>query len=435
MKKFDIKSICMGLVAGTLVTCGVGVASTLVAGDVYFSSYPIFVNGKQYSSSDPVLNYNGRTYLPLNEMGKVLGGTVSFYNNTIYVSGNSNSYIDNSGTRDKVYNFTETVESDIDIEKDSSESYYVSLSRFGARSATITGGNSYVKVNKSSMTYSGDIKLTGLKEGEATIKITYNTGDVEKLYVNVTDDEDEYEDEATLEVGDTYKINIDLDEYDADEAKVTYDSKYVSVSKTKFTSDGKLTITAEKKGDTTVKIKYDSGDTVYIELEIVDDKSDKEKEIYVGKTYKVDIDLDEYDADEAKVTYDSDYVKVSKTTFTNDGTLTITAKETGKTTVKIKYDSGDTQYVYLKIYDDDCNTDYDDVEVAEGEYEYVYINLDEYNAKSATLTYNNSYIKLDKTSLTSNGKVKVTGRKEGYTSIKVKFNTGKIIYIDIEVTD
>ena len=32
-------------------------------------------------------------------------------------------------------------------------------------------------------------------------------------------------------------------------------------------------------------------------------------------------------------------------------------------------------------------------------------------------------------------KYKVTGRDEGYTSIKVKFNTGDIVYIDVEVTD
>ena len=80
------------------------------------------------------------------------------------------------------------------------------------------------------------MKITGLKEGNAIIKIDYNTGDVEKLYVEVSDSDDEYEGEVTMEVNDTYKVYIDLDDYDADEAKITYDSEYVSVSKTKFTS-------------------------------------------------------------------------------------------------------------------------------------------------------------------------------------------------------
>lgn len=355
MKKFDVKSIFMGLIAGVTITYGVGFASTLVTGDVYFSSYPIFVNGKYYSTTNPVLNYNGRTYLPLNELGSALGGSVTFNNNAIYVSSYNNGYVDSSGDRDKVYNFTQTVEKDIEIDEGSSESYYVSLSRYGARSATITGANSYVKVNKASVTYSGDIKLTGIKEGKATIKITYSTGDVEKLYVEVNDSD--YEDEEEMEVGETYKVRIDLDKYDADEAKVTYDSDYVSVSKNKFTSDG---------------------------------------------------------------------------------TLTIKAKDEGKTTVKIKYDSGDIQYIYLKIYEDDdyYNDCYDEIKVEEGDYEYVYIDLEEYDATSAELTYSNkSYIKLDKTYLTSSGKVKITGKNEGYTSVKVKFNTGEIVYIDVEVYD
>jgi len=430
MKKFDLKSIFMGLVAGIITTCGVSIASSLVTGDVYFSSYPIYLNGSYYTTTAPILNYNGRTYLPLNELGTALGSTVTFNNNTIYINNYNNSYNDDY--------YTEINEEDFEIEKGESEEYYISLARYGATSATIIGTNSYVKVNKTRFTSSGDLKLTAYKEGKATIKITYSTGDIEKLYVEVTEAEDEYEDEVTMETGDTYKVYIDLDDYDADEAKITYDSEYVSVSKTKFTSDGYLTITAKEEGDTTVKIKYDSGDTEYIYIEIDDDSDvyEDDVEMEVGDTHKIYIDLDDYDADEAKITYDSEYVSVSKTKFTSDGYLTITAKEEGNTTVKIKYDTGDTEYIYIEIDDDDYYLDnYDEIEVEEDDYEYVYIDLDEYDATSATLTYNNSYIKLNKTALTESGKVKITGKNEGYTSIKVKFNTGDIVYIDVEVTN
>ena len=350
MKKFDLKSIFMGIVAGVLVTCGVSIASTLVAGDVYFSSYPIYLNGNYYASTTPILNYNGRTYLPLNELGTAIGASVTFNNNAIYISSYGNNYNDN-------YNnnyYTQTIEEDIEIEKGESEEYYISLAKYGAKSATISGANSYVKVNKTKFTASGDLRLTGSKVGDATIRITYNTGDVEKLYVEVLEDEEEYEDEVNMEVGDTYKVHIDLDDYDADEAKVTYDDEYVSVSKTKFTSDGYLTITAEEEGDTTVKVKFDSGDIMYI---------------------------------------------------------------------------------YIEIDDEDYIDNYDEVEVSEDDYEYVYIDLDEYDATSAKLTYNSSYIKLNKTSLTESGKIKITGKNVGYTSIKVKFNTGEVVYIDVEVTD
>lgn len=343
MKKFDLKSIFVGLVAGLGITCGAGVAATLVAGDVYFSSFPIYINGKYYSTTDPVLNYNGRTYLPLNEIGTALGGKVTFNNNNnaIYVTSYNDSYED-------IYDDKE----DIELYVGESEEYYISLAKYGAKSATITGANSYVKVNKTRFTSAGDLKITGLKAGDATIKITYNTGDVEKLYVEVL--EEEYEDEAELEVGDSYKVYVDLDDYDADEAKVVYDSDYVSVSKTKFTSDGYLTITAKDEGDTTVKVKFDSGDTLYIYLEISDD--------------------------------------------------------------------------------DSYNDSYDEIEVEEGDYEYFYVDLEEYGAKKATLTYNSSYIRLSDTELTSSGRVKVTGRNEGYTAIKIKFDTGDIVYVDVEVT-
>lgn len=372
MRKFDLKSIFMGLVAGILVTGGVSVASSLVAGDVYFSSYPIYLNGSYYAPTTPVLSYNGRTYLPLNELGTILGSTVTFNNNAIYIStynnGYNNSYNNgyNNNYNIPCYNcggncgslcyysnsYSKTYEEDIDITKGESEKYYISLARYGAKSATITGENSYVKVSKTKFTSSGDLKITGSKEGSATIKITYNTGDVEKLYVEVEEDDDRYEDdEISMDVGDTHKIYIDLDYYDADEAKITYDSDYVKVSKTTFTSDGYLTITAKAEGDTTVKIKYDSGDTEYIDIDI----------------------------------------------------------------------------------DDDDNDDYDEITIEEDDYEYIYIDLDEYDASKATLTYNSTYLKLDKTSLTSNGKVKVTARKVGYTSIKIKFDTGDIRYIDVEI--
>ena len=106
MKKFDVKSIFMGVVVGVLATCGISIASTLVAGDVYFSSFPIYVNGAYYTSTAPVLNYNGRTYLPLNELGTVLGSNVKFENNAIYI---------NSSWHDD--NYLETREDEFEIKK------------------------------------------------------------------------------------------------------------------------------------------------------------------------------------------------------------------------------------------------------------------------------------------------------------------------------
>ena len=84
MKKISLKSLVVGIIAGVITTCGIGLAANVAVNGVYFNQYPIYVNGSYYSPRDPALNYNGRTYLPLNEMGTLLGGDITFNNNAIY---------------------------------------------------------------------------------------------------------------------------------------------------------------------------------------------------------------------------------------------------------------------------------------------------------------------------------------------------------------
>ena len=54
--------------------------------EVYFSSFPITVNDESYTSTMPILNYQGRTYLPLREFGNATGTNVDFVNNTIKIN-------------------------------------------------------------------------------------------------------------------------------------------------------------------------------------------------------------------------------------------------------------------------------------------------------------------------------------------------------------
>lgn len=57
--------------------------------DVYFSNFGIKLNGQSYNPEMPVLNYQGRTYLALRELGTVTGNEVDFIDNTIIIN-NSN---------------------------------------------------------------------------------------------------------------------------------------------------------------------------------------------------------------------------------------------------------------------------------------------------------------------------------------------------------
>ena len=54
--------------------------------EVYTSSFPILINGENYTPEMPVLNYEGRTYLALREFGTVTGNEIDFKDNTIIIN-------------------------------------------------------------------------------------------------------------------------------------------------------------------------------------------------------------------------------------------------------------------------------------------------------------------------------------------------------------
>jgi hypothetical protein len=45
---------------------------------VYKNTFPIVVNGQEYTSDLPILNFQGRTYVPLKIVGDMLGASVKF---------------------------------------------------------------------------------------------------------------------------------------------------------------------------------------------------------------------------------------------------------------------------------------------------------------------------------------------------------------------
>ncbi len=429
-KLFDLKSMVAGITVGALLFGGIVTASTLVY-EVYLSPFPVYVNGSAYKPTSPMLNYQGKTYVPLSEFGKLTNSNVSFNNNTVYI--NSNNYNYSYDYPD--YSHTSTRD-DMEIEVNEKDTFYVNLRKYGASSATISCNNSYVKLSKTYVNYSGNISVEGKKVGKSVIKVSYNTGNIDYIDVVISNGKNT-DDEIELEVGDTDTIYIDLDDYDASKATLTYDDEYISLSKTKLTSSGKVTIKALKEGETTIKVKFNTGDTEYIDVIIEDDDdddNDDEIKLSVGEKDTIYIDLEDYDADKATLTYDDKYISLSKTKLTSSGKVTIKALEEGETTIKIKYDTGDTEYIDIIIEDDDDNT------TTSREISFSYngnlalaINLDVFDAKSATITYDSSYVSLSKTNLTKSGKITVTPKKKGTTELKVKYNTGDTEYIKLRI--
>ena len=428
-KLFDLKSMVAGITVGALLFGGIVTASTLVY-EVYLSPFPVYVNGSSYSPTSSMLNYQGKTYVPLSEFGKLTNSNVSFNNNAVYI--NSNNYNYSYDYPD--YSYT-TNRDDMEIEVDEKDTFYVNLRKYGAKSANISCNNSYVKLSKTYVNYSGNISVEGKKVGKSVIKISYNTGNVDYIDVVISKDKNT-DDEIVLEVGDTDTIYIDLDDYDASKATLTYDDEYISLSKTKLTSSGKVTVKALKEGETTIKVKYSTGDTQYIDVIIEDDEdydNDDELRLDVGEKDTIYIDLDDYDADKATLTYDEEYISLSKTKLTSSGKVTVTARKAGETTIKIKYDTGDTDYIDVIIDDDDTTTTSREISISYNGNLALAVNLNVFDAKSATISYDSSYVSLSKTSLTKSEKVTVTPKKKGTTELKIKYNTGDTEYIKLRI--
>lgn len=349
-KKIDLKSMLVGITVGALLFSGIVTASTYLSG-VYLNKYPIYANGNSYNPTLPLLNYQGRTYVPLSEFGTLTKSNVRFTNNTIYVESSDYNYNYNynyNNTYNPNYNYKNNY-SELDLEINETETFYVNLNKYGAQNATINYNGSDIKVSRTYISYSSPITIEGKREGNSTIIITYNTGDIEYIYVNVEDDED-YDEEIELEVGEKDTYYIDLEDYDADKATLSYDDDYIKLSKTTFYSSGKVTITAKEEGDTTIKIKYDTGDIDYIYVEITDEDSyDDEMELEVDEEDTFYIDLEDYDADKATLSYDDYYLELSKTTLTSSGKVTVKALRKGYATIRIKYDTGDIDYIDVEI--------------------------------------------------------------------------------------
>lgn len=79
MKKYLIL-IC--IVVTSLFSCVY--AGNLVK-KVYFSPYPILIDGKEYSSEMPILSYQDRTYVALREFSEMVGVKIDFIDETIII--------------------------------------------------------------------------------------------------------------------------------------------------------------------------------------------------------------------------------------------------------------------------------------------------------------------------------------------------------------
>ena len=333
----------------------------------------------------------------------------------------------------------------------------VSVSVGGSTSVSFSYGTSASSVslvcsnlNVEAKVIGTTVNIIGLQNGTSYITLNFNDGTSSEIYVKVgkvssSSNYEDDEDEITIKKGSYKNIYIDLDEYDASRAtvSVTRGSSYITLGKTSFTTSGYLKVTGRYNGDSTIKVKYNSGEEVYYYITVSNTSSssnyyDDEDEIYIDEVDDTEtyyIDLEDYDAEYAKITYDDDYVEVNKTYFYSSGTLKITAIDEGESEVKIKFDTGDVIYLTVYCGDDDYNSGYDEEEdlyIDKGDYETYYIDLDEYYADKATITYSSTYVSVNKTTFTSSGTLKITAKKAGESTVKIRYDSGDTVYLNIE---
>ena len=90
MKKFWLSFFIVFSMISTIVYAG-----NLVK-KVYFSPYPIKMNGEEYASEMPILQYQERTYVALREFSEMVGVEVEFVNNEIIINLQNLKAIENS---------------------------------------------------------------------------------------------------------------------------------------------------------------------------------------------------------------------------------------------------------------------------------------------------------------------------------------------------
>lgn len=191
------------------------------------------------------------------------------------------------------------------------------------------------------------------------------------------------------------------------------------------------------EGSSYVTLEFNDGSSHTVKVNVLSKygsgNANSDIEIVKGYSKSVYIDLDSYSAKKATITYDSDYITLNKTTFTSSGDLRITGKKIGEGDIKIKYDTGDVEYIYFDVVSESYNNNLSDIELGLYKNHSFYIDLDYYDADSATISYDSNYVDVNKTRFTYSGNLNIEGLKVGYTEIRIKYDTGEIQYLNIEI--
>lgn len=278
-----------------------------------------------------------------------------------------------------VSNYTDSSDYDTEVLLDVDESfnYYVDLSDYDADKATVYYTSSYVKVNKSSFTYSGYLTLTARKEGESVVRVVYDTGDVEYIRVvcqELVSENDDISyvsvDSIEIEKGESSYFYVYLGD-SASSATLSMSSYYASLSSTTLYTSGSVKITGNYVGTTELKVSFTDGTRVYIPVTVTEPNylagtAEIEKStLLLNETVELELFMGSKNT-YATITVDepkkialgvSDY-SIYRTSYTINSSknatvkVKITAKDLSDGTyITVKYPEGKTYKIMLSVID------------------------------------------------------------------------------------
>lgn len=278
-----------------------------------------------------------------------------------------------------VSNYTDSSDYDTEVLLDVDESfnYYVDLSDYDADKATVYYTSSYVKVNKSSFTYSGYLTLTARKEGESVVRVVYDTGDVEYIRVvcqELVSENDDISyvsvDSIEIEKGESTYFYVYLGD-SASSATLSMSSYYASLSSTSLYTSGSVKITGNYVGTTELKVSFTDGTRVYIPVTVTEPNylagtAEIEKStLLLNETVELELFMGSKNT-YATITVDepkkialgvSDY-SIYRTSYTINSSknatvkVKITAKDLSDGTyITVKYPEGKTYKIMLSVID------------------------------------------------------------------------------------
>lgn len=122
--------------------------------------------------------------------------------------------------------------------------------------------------------------------------------------------------------------------------------------------------------------------------------------------------------------------------YITGGALYVTGVAEGLSYVTLNFNDGSMDSLKVNVVNQYGNVDNDNnIVLKKGNSKNIYIDLDLYDASSATVTYESAYVTVNKNRFTTSGSLKITGKDYGTSVLKIKYNTGDTEIYTIEVVN